>query len=57
MASRNRISMKKYKRDEIAKVIFEILLTAGFVTIALTAPNAVQLFTRFHPKMHESGSG
>lgn len=50
MASRNRISMKKYKRDEIAKVIFEILLTAGFVTIALTAPNAVQLFTRFHPK-------
>ena len=43
-------SMKKYKRNEIAKILLEILLTVGFISIALAAPNAVQLFRYFHSR-------
>lgn len=43
-------SMKKYKHGEIAEIILSTLLVAGFLAIAVTMPNAVQLFKYFKPK-------
>ena len=42
--------MKKYKKGEITKIVLKTLLVVGFVTVALAAPNAVQLFKYFKPK-------
>ncbi|MEK7129368.1 MAG: CRISPR-associated endonuclease Cas2 [Patescibacteria group bacterium] len=42
--------MKKYKRGEITKIIFLSILAVGFITVALAAPNATQLFKYFKPK-------
>lgn len=42
--------MKKYKKGKIATIILDVLLAVGFITVALAAPNAVQIFKRFHPK-------
>ena len=45
--------MKKYNRGEIAQIILKTILVAGFITIALAAPNAVQIFKYFRPKDFE----
>lgn len=42
--------MKKFKRDEIKEIVLSTLLAVGFITIALAAPNAVQIFKYFKPK-------
>ncbi|HLC95516.1 MAG TPA: hypothetical protein VJH89_03425 [Patescibacteria group bacterium] len=42
--------MKKFNRDEMKEIILSTLLTMGFITIALAAPNAVQIFNYFKPK-------
>ena len=45
--------MKKYNRGEIAQIVLKTILVAGFITIALAAPNAVQIFKYFRPKDFE----
>ena len=42
--------MKKYRKGEIAAVILKTILAVGFVAVALSAPNAVQLFKYFNPR-------
>lgn len=42
--------MKKYDKGEIAEIVLEILLVAGVIAVAVTLPNAVQLFKYFKPK-------
>lgn len=42
--------MKKYTRNEVSEILLSTLLAVGFLTIAVTAPNAVQLFKYFGPK-------
>lgn len=42
--------MKRFTRNEIAEVLLSTLLIVGFLTVAVTAPNAVQLFKYFLPK-------
>lgn len=42
--------MKKFARGEIKEIILTTMLVVGFITIALAAPNAVQVFKYFQPK-------
>ena len=42
--------MKKFKRNAITKIVLSTLLAVGFITVALAAPNAVQIFKYFKPK-------
>lgn len=42
--------MKKYEKGEIAEIILSTLLVGGVVVVAVTMPNAVQLFKYFTPK-------
>ena len=42
--------MRKYTKNEVIKITLTVLLAVGFITIALAAPNAVQLFKYFKPK-------
>lgn len=42
--------MKHFTRNEISEILLSTLLVVGFLTIAVTAPNAVQLFKYFNPK-------
>lgn len=42
--------MQKYDKGEIAEIIFRTLLAVGFITFAIAAPNAVQIFKYFGPK-------
>ncbi|MBI5400516.1 MAG: hypothetical protein HZB12_00140 [Candidatus Yonathbacteria bacterium] len=42
--------MKHFTRNEIGEILLSTLLVVGFLTIAITAPNAVQLFKYFNPK-------
>lgn len=42
--------MKKYQRDEIKEIILSTLLIVGVIAIAVTMPNAVQLFKYFKPR-------
>jgi len=42
--------MKKYEKGEIGEIILSTLLVVGVITIAVTMPNAVQLFKYFTPK-------
>lgn len=42
--------MKHFTRNEIGEILLSTLLVVGFLTIAVTAPNAVQLFKYFKPK-------
>lgn len=42
--------MKKFEKGEISEIILSTLLVVGVVTVAVTMPNAVQLFRYFTPK-------
>ena len=42
--------MKKYKRGEITKIILSVILAVGIITVAIAAPNALQIFKYFKPK-------
>lgn len=42
--------MKKYEHGEIAEIILSTLLVVGVIAVAVTMPNAVQLFKYFIPK-------
>lgn len=42
--------MKKYEHGEIAEIILSTLLVVGVIAVAVTMPNAVQLFKYFLPK-------
>lgn len=42
--------MKKYEHGEITEIILSTLLVVGVVAVAVTMPNAVQLFKYFNPK-------
>lgn len=42
--------MKKYEYGEISEIILSTLLVVGVVAVAVTMPNAVQLFKYFKPK-------
>lgn len=42
--------MKRFTRNEIGEILLSTLLVVGFLTIAVAAPNAVQLFKYFDPK-------
>ena len=52
MSQSNKIEsdMKKFKRNAITKIVLSTLLAVGFITVALAAPNAVQIFKYFKPK-------
>ncbi|OHA83823.1 MAG: hypothetical protein A2937_01995 [Candidatus Yonathbacteria bacterium RIFCSPLOWO2_01_FULL_47_33b] len=42
--------MKKFTKNEVSEILLSTILVVGFLTIAVTAPNAVQLFKYFDPK-------
>ena len=42
--------MEKYEHGEIAEIILSTLLVVGVIAVAVTMPNAVQLFKYFLPK-------
>lgn len=42
--------MKKHKRDEITRIVLSVLLAVGVITVAVMAPNALQIFKYFKPK-------
>ncbi len=42
--------MKKYEKGEIAEIILSVLLVAGVIAVAVTMPNAVQLFKYLKPQ-------
>lgn len=42
--------MKKYEHGEITEIILSTLLVVGVIAVAVTMPNAVQLFKYFNPK-------
>lgn len=42
--------MKKYEHGEITEIILSTLLVVGVIAVAVTMPNAVQLFKYFKPK-------
>lgn len=42
--------MKKFNKGEIAEIILSALLAVGVVSVAIAAPNAVQIFKYFTPK-------
>lgn len=42
--------MKRFTKNEIGEILLSTLLVVGFLTIAVAAPNAVQLFKYFDPK-------
>lgn len=42
--------MKQYKRDEITKIILSTLFAVGMLSVAIMAPNALQIFKYFKPK-------
>ena len=42
--------MKHYKRGEITKIILSVILAVGIITVAIAAPNALQIFKYFKPK-------
>lgn len=42
--------MKTYQKGEIAEIILSTLLVVGVIAVAVTMPNAVQLFKYFNPK-------
>lgn len=41
--------MKKFDKGEIADIVLSTLLAVGVITIAIAAPNAVQIFKYFTP--------
>ncbi|MDO8603864.1 MAG: CRISPR-associated endonuclease Cas2 [bacterium] len=42
--------MKKYEKGEIVEIVLRTLLLVGFISFAIAAPNAVQIFKYFDPK-------
>ncbi|MEK9167963.1 MAG: hypothetical protein AAB769_01385 [Patescibacteria group bacterium] len=42
--------MGKYERGEIAEIVLSTLLAVGVITVAVVAPNALQIFKYFKPK-------
>jgi DNA-binding transcriptional regulator PaaX len=42
--------MKKFEHGEITEIILSTLLVVGVIAVAVTMPNAVQLFKYFKPK-------
>jgi len=42
--------MKKFTKNEVSEILLSTILVVGFLTIAVAAPNAVQLFKYFDPK-------
>lgn len=42
--------MEQHTRDEVVHVVLSTLLAVGLITVAIAAPNAVQLFGHFKPK-------
>ena len=42
--------MKKYDKGEISEIILSALLVVGVIAVAVTMPNAVQLFKYFTPR-------
>ena len=42
--------MKKYEKGEIAEIVLNTLLAVGVITVAVVAPNALQIFQYLDPK-------
>ncbi|MGB2580513.1 MAG: hypothetical protein WBC83_02365 [Minisyncoccia bacterium] len=42
--------MKKYDKGEIAEIVLSTLLVVGVIAVAVTMPNAVQIFKYFSPR-------